>query len=127
MFPQEKGVRTLFYYYSEPFVSDPLLAPVLILPNETGESYVPADQPQVKRDIIRAFLNALNPPQNLRERHLYKIVKSSLKDKTIHDLGGGAATSIAFRFGLERPAGYFYSSLFYIRFYLANPPTFSRH
>lgn len=127
MFPQEKGVRPLFYYYSEPFVSDPLLAPVLILPNETGESFVPADQPQVKRDIIRVYLSALNPPQNLRERHYYKISPASLKDKTIHDIGGGAATPIAFRFGLERPAGQFYKSLFYIRFYLANPPTFSRH
>ena len=120
MFPQIKGINTLFYYYSQAHSTN--ARPIILLPNETGASYVPADDPRVKRDILRAFFSALNPPQNLRERHYYHIEKSSLRDKEIHKFNlGGRPTYIGFNFGLNPLGIPPYSSLFYIGFYLTNP------
>ena len=124
IFPQIKGINPLFYYYNVLLEGESnVVVPRLLLPNEAGVSSVSATDPRVKRDILRAFFSALNPPQKLRERHYYSVEQSSLRDKEIHVYNpGGYPTLIRFKFGLLAPSGEPYSKIFRVGFYLTTPP-----
>ena len=115
IFPQIEGIQSIYYYYS----ATSNTPPTLDLPNPDKVSEKRAVE--IRQDIYNAFLNAINPPRNMRNAFWYSNDRRSLQNVIIHKRSwiGYPAATINFNYELHRPI-FYVTDQFAIKFYLSS-------